>query len=113
MISDTNFKNISIKELAEIGFEYDKMKYYKHPDCEYILEFLTPPIAIGNEQIDKFNTLSSPLGTVKILTPTDCVKDRLAVYIYWNDRQSLQQAIMVAKEQQIDLDDIKSWAKNE
>jgi len=33
-----------------------------------------------------------------LLTPTDCVKDRLAAYFFWNDLQSLGQAVMVVKE---------------
>ena len=31
---------------------------------------------------------------LKLLSPTDCVKDRLAAYYHWNDRQSLEQAIL-------------------
>ncbi len=99
--------------LKEIGFEYDKKKYYIHPDCEYFLEFLAPPIAIGNQPIQNFNTISSNLGSIKILTPTDCVKDRLAAYIHWDDKESLEQAIIVAKVQKIDVNKIKKWAQEE
>jgi hypothetical protein len=45
-----------------------------------------------------------------LLTPTDCVKDRLAAYFFWNDLQSLGQAVMVVKRNKIDIEDIKKWA---
>ncbi|MCL5073762.1 MAG: hypothetical protein M1308_23145 [Actinobacteria bacterium] len=50
-------------------------------------------------------------GTICLLTPTDCVKDRLAAYFFWNDLQSLDQAVMVAKRNKIDIQDIKKWAE--
>ena len=59
------------------------------------------------------NTISSNFGQIKILSPTDCVKDRLAAYIYWDDKQSLEQAIMVTRDQIVDIDEIKRWAKEE
>ncbi|MCM2321988.1 MAG: hypothetical protein NDJ90_01865 [Oligoflexia bacterium] len=54
-----------------------------------------------------------PQGTLKLLTPTDCVKDRLAAYFHWNDRQGLNQAVAVAKSHPIDVADIKAWSKRE
>ena len=47
------------------------------------------------------------------MTPTDCVKDRLAAYYYWSDRQSFEQAVMVAKQHEIDMDDIQKWTEKE
>lgn len=47
----------------------------------YDLDFVNPPIAIGNESIRTFETLTSSSGILKLLTPTDCVKDRLAFYV--------------------------------
>ena len=48
-----------------------------------------------------------------LLTPTDCIKDRLASFFYWNDRQALEQALLVAKNHPIHLEDLKRWAKEE
>jgi hypothetical protein len=45
----------------------------------------------------------------RLLAPTDSVKDRLASYFYWND----EQALLVAKNHKIDLNDLKRWAKSE
>ncbi len=53
------------------------------------------------------------MGSLKLLTPTDCVKDRLSAFFHWNDAQALEQALLVAKGHPIDLDNIKDWAIDE
>ena len=47
------------------------------------------------------------------MTPEDCVKDRLAAYFFWNDKQSLEQAVMVIKRNKINLSKIKKWAREQ
>jgi hypothetical protein len=44
---------------------------------------------------------------------SDSVKDRLAAYYHWGDRQCLEQAIMVAKDQDINLEEVRRWSKKE
>jgi hypothetical protein len=39
--------------------------------------------------------------------------DRLAAFYYWNDRQSLQQALLVAENHPVKLNEIKKWSENE
>jgi hypothetical protein len=50
-----------------------------------------------------------------MLTPTDCVKDRLASYYHWSDKQGLDQAILVSKDnlEKIDIKEIERWSKQE
>lgn len=100
------------KVLLELGFDY-KGKYFVRPDCKFIIEFVSPPVAIGQEMVHKFKSLETPFGHVLLLTPTDCVKDRLASFIYWQDKQALEQAIMVAQDQEVDLKEVKRWAQSE
>jgi hypothetical protein len=52
-------------------------------------------------------------GILRIISPTDCVKDRLAAYYHWGDQQSLAQAILVARDQKVDIDEIRRWSKAE
>jgi hypothetical protein len=52
-------------------------------------------------------------GTLRLLSPTDCVKDRLAAYYHWNDRQCLQQAIWVAQERDVDWNEVERWSRQE
>lgn len=100
------------KALLELGFEL-KGKCFAHPECPYLVEFVSPPVAIGEEIITTFETLATPFGQVKLLTPTDCVKDRLASFFHWQDKQALEQAVMVFQDQEVDLQEIERWAKKE
>ncbi len=100
--------------LNELGFRKNG-KYFSHPDCEYFVEFVSPPVSIGDEPVHHFEHHQTPLGIIKMLTPTDSVKDRLAGFYHWNDRQSLDQAITLCKEvsQNIDIQEIKRWSNKE
>ncbi|MGB2906776.1 MAG: hypothetical protein WBB73_06735, partial [Candidatus Aminicenantaceae bacterium] len=50
---------------------------------------------------------------LKLLLPSDCVKDWLAAYYHWSDMPTLEQAIMVSLTQSVDLKEIKRWSLNE
>lgn len=100
------------KALQEIGFT-EKNKYFQHEGCQWIVEFVSPPVAIGNEQVREFNKIKTPLGIIKLLQPVDSVKDRLASFYHWNDKQGLQQAIAICLEQMIDMNEVESWSINE
>ncbi len=65
---------------------------------------------MGNESIQAFNTIHTSLGTIKLLRPVDSVKDRLASFYHWDDRQGLEQAINICLEQDIDLNEIERWS---
>lgn len=100
------------KALEELGFK-EKQKYFKHEDCPWFVEFVSPPVAVGNEPIRDFNNVKTVLGIIKMLHPVDSVKDRLASFYHWNDKQGLEQAISICLEQEIDLGEIERWSINE
>lgn len=101
------------KALKKYGFEYQS-KYFTREDCPWIIEFVSPPVAIGNEPIRHFSNVKTKMGTIKMLRPIDCIKDRLAGFYHWDDRQGLEQALEVCAEtQEIDLAELKRWSKNE
>ncbi len=100
------------KALSELGFVKEG-KHYFHPQCPFFIDFVSPPVAIGNEPVNHFSTIKGTLGSVKLLTPTDCVKDRLSNYYHWDDQQSLEQAVLVAQDQEIDIQKIKKWSEGE
>ena len=58
-------------------------------------------------------TLHFSTGVLRIISPTDCVKDRWAAYYYWGDRQSLEQAVMVAGDNVVDLKEVERWSEAE
>jgi len=98
--------------LAEICF-HEENRYFIHPDTQFFLEFPSGPLAVGNEPVSAVEELHLETGTLKLLSPTDCVKDRLAAYFHWNDRQCLQQAVWVALERHVDWDEIERWSRQE
>lgn len=98
--------------LQELGF-YEENRYFKHPETDFFIEFPAGPLAVGNEPVKEIVTLTFSTGLLRIISPTDCVKDRLAAYYHWQDRQSLAQALLVANENQIDLKEIERWSQKE
>jgi hypothetical protein len=70
---------------------------------------------IGKEYTKDFEEMKTKYGLLKLLKPADCLKDRLAGYFYWNDPQSLEQAIMIYNKQKnkINLKEIENWSKKE
>jgi hypothetical protein len=95
--------------LREIGF-VEKDRYFKHPEAAYIVEFPAGPLAVGSEPVKEIEEMVFSTGRLSLLSPTDCVKDRLAAYYHWNDPQSLEQALLVAEENKIDLKEIRRWS---
>ena len=103
--------------LAEIGFSQDKpgSRYFTHPDSELAIEFPSGPLAVGNEQLssEQAESIQTTQGALKLLSPTDCVKDRLAGYYAWGDEQNFDQAVLVASRQGVRWDDLAKWHKDE
>jgi len=100
------------KALAEIGFE-ESGRYFQHPDTKYFLEFPSGPLAVGGEPPHELTVLGFETGELLALSPTDCIKDRLAAYFHWNDHECLEQALLVAAGNNIDLPEIERWSLKE
>jgi len=98
--------------LAKIGFS-EHNRYFRHPETEFFLEFPSGPLAVGSEPPAAIIQRTYDTGTLNILSATDCIKDRLAAYFHWDDRQCLEQALDVANNNNIDLEEIRRWAKIE
>jgi hypothetical protein len=98
--------------LARLGFR-EKGRHFVHDRARFFIEFPAGPLMVGAERVEKVATRRTSAGTLRLLSPTDCVKDRLAAFFHWNDRQSFEQAILVARAQRINLRDIRRWAISE
>ena len=98
--------------LNGLGF-VQKDKYFRHPDCPWVVEFVSPPVAVGRETIQRFASVKTPLGSITCLTPTDSVKDRLASFYHWNDKQGLEQAINICLDQNVNLGGFCKTIKND
>jgi hypothetical protein len=111
-VTDETIKDVT-KVMNKLGFVKKSTRHFEHDNSRYMVEFPPAPLAIGNEPVRDWAELRTKHGTIQILTPTQCVMDRLAAFYHWNDRQGLDQAVMVAKRQEVDLEKVKKWSKEE
>ncbi len=72
-----------------------------------------PPLGIGEDNSIEPDEVNVDGTIIKILSPTDCVKDRLASYIHFKAPEGLDQAVLVAKNQTVNLSSVKKWCKGE
>jgi hypothetical protein len=98
--------------LTEINFT-EKNRYFINPQTPFFVEFPSGPLAIGDEPPSEISTLRFSTGNLWLLSPTDCVKDRLAAFYHWKDQQSLEQAILIARDHNIDIGEVRRWSVNE
>ncbi len=106
-------KRRQLKEvLSQIGF-VEKARYFEHPESEFFVDFPAGPLAVGREPVKDVEELVFPTGRLTLLSPTDCVKDRLAAYYHWDDNQSLDQALLVAECKPVDLEEVCRWSAAE
>jgi hypothetical protein len=112
-IDQTNSSRAQLKNLLKgIGFT-EENRYFTNTETDFFIEFPSGPLAIGKEQIDKFEERSYETGKLYLLTATDSIKDRLAAFFHWDDRQSLEQAIMISEKNSFDIDEIQRWSEAE
>jgi hypothetical protein len=108
-----NVYGVNRRKIREVmiatGF-YEEGRYFRHPDSQFFVEFPPGPLAIGQESVKQTVEKKLSTGTLKIISPTDCVKDRLAAYYHWGDQQSLLQATLVAQQNKINVDEIRRWS---
>ncbi len=110
-VSDAALKDVQ-RALEPLGFSF-LGRLASHPGTSFILDFVAPPPAVGSKPITQSQAHRTPSGSFQTLTPTDCVLDRLAAFYFWDDVQGLEQAVMVAAEQPVDLAEIKRWTRAE
>jgi hypothetical protein len=102
-----------VEAMVEMGF-VRQGRSFVHKKTDFSVEFPTGPIGLGDEvPVKPEGAVSTRYGKVILLSPTQCVMDRLAWFYHNNDRQCLDQAVMVAKDQEISLAKIKNWSRKE
>jgi hypothetical protein len=111
---NANFaKRSKIKSVMEkIGF-HEQGRYFVNPETQFFVEFPDGPLSVGEEPVKEVSEFELATGTLQIVSATDCVKDRLCAFYFWNDQQGLEQAVLVAESQNVDLKELKRWSKVE
>jgi hypothetical protein len=120
---DLDFIDMSYARKREIAAALDKIgfsprgasKYFERADCQWSIEFPSAPLAIGHEQIPskRVAELETAMGKVRLLSPTDCIKDRLLWWYLENDGQCWEQAVDIAHNHKVHWSDLKAWHEGE
>ena len=106
-----------LRAIAPLGFVQGSSKrLYEHPRTMWLVEFPAGPLSFGDLTIgdpQSIDILLTVHGSLRVITPTLCVIDRLAAYFHHRDRQCWDQAVMVCRSHSIYWDAIVSLAENE
>ncbi len=105
------------KDLAAVmgtmGFKPGAGRHFEHPASPLVVEFVAWPPTLGDEIVQRWARIRTPAGTLQILTPTQCIKDRLAAFFHWRDSQSLEQALQVGRSHRVSMKELARWARAE
>lgn len=116
IVPDDLGRSLLTEALLKIGFVPTKSRYFKHPECRHLfLEFPRGPVEIGEQYPVIPAEIQIDGRTLRLLSPTDSVKDRLAGYIHWKSRANFDQALLICRRQgsRVDLEDVRSWCEVE
>ena len=102
--------------LEKIGFLPSKSRYFKHPECDHlVLEFPKGPVELGEQYPVIPAEIAVDGRVIKLLSPTDCVKDRMASFIHWKSKDAFNQALLVCRAQadHINMNELAEWCEGE
>ncbi|MBA54232.1 MAG: hypothetical protein CMK89_07240 [Pseudomonadales bacterium] len=80
--------------MAQLDF-HKQGRVYVNASTDITVEFPSAPLSVGDEIIKQTTVAKVGGGRIPILKAEDVVKDRLAAFIHWQDRQSLIQATAI------------------
>lgn len=98
--------------MLELGFT-EKNRYFVHADTAFWIEFPAGPLAVGEERPRHIAEQTLKTGVLRLLSATDCVKDRLTWWYHQQDRQCLEQAVTVAQTTPVDCEELRRWSVGE
>ncbi len=98
--------------MSELGFR-ERDRYFIHKETKLFVEFPSGPLGVGDAPVDEIAEIDTEAGVLRLLTPTDCIKDRLAAYYHWDDEQCLQQAVWVAQQNEFNQASVEDWSAKE
>lgn len=98
--------------METLGF-HEKGRFFVSAETRFLVEFPEGPLSVGEEPVKEVSEFRLSTGTLRIVSATDCVKDRLCAFYFWNDLQGLAQAVLVAESQNVDMKEIERWSRVE
>lgn len=113
LVNRYSARRSAIREaMEELGLK-ETGRHFEHPDTQFFVEFPPGPLSLGEDFDINIDQQELETGTLRVISPTDSVKDRLAWYYHDGDLQCLSQAVMVATDNNINLDEIERWSEGE
>jgi hypothetical protein len=103
-----------IRTMGSLGYR-PRDNLFVHAVNPYTVDFPRGPIGIGSQLVTRWETIHRGTETLHIVTPTDCVCDRLAKYYFWNDLSALGAAKSVFQKvkSQVNLERVRAWSAAE
>ncbi len=98
--------------MRTIGFRRSGNQF-RHPRAAFFVEFPAGPLRIGADIAIRPVVYRVGKVSVRVLSATDSCRDRLAAFFHWNDRQSLNTAIQIARGREVNLKAIRAWSERE
>jgi hypothetical protein len=98
--------------LRELGYS-EKGALYYHATNQFTIDFPRGPLAVGRDLIESYETFRRGATILRVINPTDSVRDRLAAFYHWNDRSALIAAAGVANERDVDVETVRRWSGRE
>lgn len=105
-------RDIIKAEMQSMGF-HKEGRSFAHPDTDLFVEFPPGPLTVGDEPVKDLLEIRYSTGVLRLISPTDCVKDRLTWHYHYGDQQCLDQAVMVSQRHEIDLREVRRWSEHE
>lgn len=98
--------------LLELGYRNDG-RVYVCDDQLVTLDFPNDELLLGDELLTETNTLHRDDWILTLLTPFDCVRDRLSWHFFYQrkDLSALSAAVAVTLNQGVDANAVRLWAQ--
>lgn len=82
LINTSFAKRSKIRSVMEqLGFQ-EKGRYFINPVTQFFVEFPDGPLSVGDEPVIEISEYELPTGTLRVVSATDCVKDRLCAFCF-------------------------------
>jgi hypothetical protein len=104
------------KALVEVGYVPSETGgMYENPRSMFTIDFPKGPLSVAGDYVSETAIIERGDIKLRILTVTDCVRDRLSSFYFWNDYTGLNAAIGVAKARrdQVDFARLRAWTERE
>jgi hypothetical protein len=116
ILEDDNDLGELTEPLKSIGFtRRGRSRLFEHAHTRYTLDFPKGPLGVGRDYITETRIIERGGLRIRILTRTDCIRDRLAGFYYWDDYTALNAAVAVAAENpgDVDIGLLRRWTERE